>query len=200
MAILIFKLFNILSLDLKILNGLERLSDVFKSLLWEKAKLHGISPIQIQILLFVSTHPVEISNVSALAREFSVTKATISDAVRVLIKKELLSKDHSPADNRRYNLLLTYGGQEVVDGLSDYAAPIAATLEAADSYQKEAVYQLLYQLVDQLHQQGIIQVQRSCFNCRFYEGDKQDQHFCGYLKKALSSQQIRLDCSEFESR
>ena len=34
----------------KIIVGLERISEVFKVLLWEKAKLVGLSPIQIQIL------------------------------------------------------------------------------------------------------------------------------------------------------
>ena len=67
-----------MELESKILNGLERLSEVLKSLLWEKAKIHGISPIQIQILLFVSNHHLDICNVSYLAKEFNVTKATIS--------------------------------------------------------------------------------------------------------------------------
>ena len=36
----------------KIVAGLERISEAFKVLLWEKAKLLGLSPIQIQILIF----------------------------------------------------------------------------------------------------------------------------------------------------
>lgn len=35
----------------KIVAGLERISEAFKVLLWEKAKALGLSPIQIQILI-----------------------------------------------------------------------------------------------------------------------------------------------------
>ena len=78
----------------KIIVGLERVSEAFKSLLWEKAKLHGLSPIQIQILLFIQTHRRELCSVSHLAQEFEVTKPTVSDAVRVLDKKGLVEKDY----------------------------------------------------------------------------------------------------------
>ena len=90
--ILIFSSIYKLNLEVKVLNGFERLSEALKSLLWEKAKVHGISPIQIQLLVFISNHKIEICNVSYMAKEFNVTKATISDAVRVLIKKEYLEK------------------------------------------------------------------------------------------------------------
>ena len=79
-----------MNLESKILNGLERLSEALKALLWEKAKTLGISPIQIQILLFVSNHQTDICNVSYLAKEFNLTKATISDSVNVLLKKKYL--------------------------------------------------------------------------------------------------------------
>jgi len=47
-----------------------------------------VSPIQIQILLFCASHKQENLKVSFLANEFDLTKATISDSVKVLIKKE----------------------------------------------------------------------------------------------------------------
>ena len=92
-----------MELQSKIITGLERLGEVFRVLLWQKAKVYGISPIQIQILLFVANHQTSLANVSYLAKEFNVTKPTISDAVRVLLKKDFLAKDLSPADSRRYN-------------------------------------------------------------------------------------------------
>ena len=51
----------------KIVAGLERVSEVFKILLWEKAKLVGLSPIQIQILIFIAFHKQNLCNVSHLA-------------------------------------------------------------------------------------------------------------------------------------
>ena len=40
----------------KIVVALERISEAFRVLLWEESTKHGLSPIQVQILLFVKTH------------------------------------------------------------------------------------------------------------------------------------------------
>ncbi len=189
-----------MKLESKIINGLERLSEVFKSLLGEKAKKYGISPTQIQIILFVSNHNADICNVSSLAKEFNVTKATISDAVRVLMKKELLEKDFSPSDNRRYNLLVTKQGRELVDDLSAYSMPITNSLDHLDKPQLVGLYETISKLIFQLNEKGIIQVQRSCFNCKYYKGDKENQHFCRLLDEKLKNHHIRLDCPEFQGK
>ena len=187
-----------MNLEAKILNGLERLSEALKALLWEKAKIYGISPIQIQILLFVANHKIEICNVSYMAKEFNVTKATISDAVRVLLKKEYLEKDFSPVDNRRYNLSLTHLGTELVSNLSAYATPFEEELSSFKKEELSTVYDTLTKLIFQLNQRDIIQDQRTCFNCKHYSGDKKNSHYCNLLKSELKKQEIRLDCNEFE--
>ncbi len=189
-----------MKLESKILNGLERLSEVLKSLLWEKAKKHGISPIQIQIILFVSNHHLDICNVSSLAKEFNVTKATISDAVRVLLKKQFLEKDFSPSDNRRYNLLITEGGRKIVYDLSEYSLPLTNSLANFNNQDLVSLYEAISKLIFQLNHIGIIQVQRTCFNCQHYQGDKKSQHFCSLLNEKLKSRDIRLDCKEFEKK
>ena len=105
----------------KIVAGLERISEVFKSLLWEKAKSNGLSPIQIQILIFINFHKQKLCNVSHLAKEFNVTKPTISDAIKVLDKKGLITKDFSSADNRSYLIDLSSNGKKMVSETQDFA-------------------------------------------------------------------------------
>lgn len=182
------------------MNGLERISETLKALLWEQAKVHGISPIQIQIILFVANHKTEICNVSYLAKEFNVTKATISDAVRVLVQKGYLIKDQSPTDNRRYNLVVSKSGSELVDTLSTYALPFSEELSLMERQDLHDMFETISKLIYQLNQRGIIQVQRTCFNCRFYQGDKKSKHYCGLLEQSLKPQDIRIDCGEFEDR
>ena len=88
----------------KIVVGLERISEVFKVLLWEKAKKVGLSPIQIQLLLFIAFHKQELCNVSHLAKEFNITKPTVSDAIKILAQKEMILKDFSSTDSRSYTI------------------------------------------------------------------------------------------------
>ncbi|MGH1339599.1 MAG: MarR family winged helix-turn-helix transcriptional regulator [Aureispira sp.] len=189
-----------MQLESKILNGLERLSEVLKALLWEKAKIHGISPIQIQILLFVSNHSVDLCNVSYLAKEFSITKATVSDAVKVLLKKQFLEKDFSPTDKRRYNLLITKEGEVLVGDLAAYSLPLFDAFAEFSQEEKIHLFETLSKLIFQLHQKGIIEVQRTCYNCQNYQGNKIDQHFCILLDQPLQNVNLRLDCPEFEEK
>lgn len=189
-----------MQLEIKLLQGFERLAEVLKSLLWEKAKKYGISPIQIQILIFVSKHKSDICNVSYLAREFSITKATVSDAVRVLLKKGLVEKDFSPIDNRRYNLLLTPLGEQLEKDLSEYNLSIKEELSQIEEPELQALYNTLTKLVIQLNERNIIQVQRTCFNCQYYKGNRNEKHFCKFIERDLQQHELRLDCGDFEER
>lgn len=184
-------------LESKIVNGLERISEALKALLWEKAKTYGISPIQIQILIFVSKHHLDFCNVSYLAKEFNVTKATISDAVKVLLKKEYLVKDLSPTDKRRYNLLINSAGLKLVDELSPYANIIESELSSFSKNEQIQIFDTISKLIYQLNKKGIIQVQRTCFNCSYYNGDKLNNHYCNLMKSTLQAEEIQLDCKEF---
>lgn len=183
--------------DLKIVAGLERLSQVYRSLLWEKAKVIGLSPIQIQILIFIRYHDPSLSTVSALAQEFSVTKPTISDAIRVLLEKDLLVKRPNPTDARSFLVHLTVKGKRITDNMEQYADPIAGLIAEMDPNEKTALWKYISGLISQLNSAGIIAVQRTCFHCRYF-GEHDDRPFCNLLGKPLAVQDIRIDCPEFE--
>lgn len=183
----------------KISFGLGRVADVYKTLLWQQAKLQGISPIQIQILLYIDGHAVDKCNVSHLAKNFQVTKPTISDAIRVLLNKELLIKDHSPTDSRRYNLLLTTKGLALIKEISQYDQSVLKILKESSTEELSSLYASLTHLIDQMNRQGIIEIQQNCYSCRFYKGNRSDQHYCNLMQKKLKQTELRLDCPEHEA-
>tara|TARA_R110000772_G_scaffold33973_1_gene82681 strand:- start:1390 stop:2001 length:612 start_codon:yes stop_codon:yes gene_type:complete len=183
----------------KIIAGLERISEAFKVLLWDKAKLLGLSPIQIQILIFIAYHKTEFCNVSHLAKEFNITKPTISDAIRVLDKKGLITKEYSSSDSRSYSIGLSQAGTETIGQISDFANPLKMQLNAVGSSELEALFGTLSKLIYQLNTSGILSVQRTCYGCKFYS-KKSDQDYCNLLNKKLLNKDIRLDCPEFEVR
>ena len=183
----------------QIIYGLERISEVYKTLLWEKAKVHGISPIQIQLLLFIANHKSELCNITQLSKEFDLTKPTVSDAVKVLHHKKLLDKDFSSSDSRSYLLFLTNVGQDLIKEIGGYADPLENILTDLGPQQLESLYGTLTDLIFKLNQKGIIQVQRTCMGCRFHQKNKQTD-YCNYLEKELFTQDIRLDCPEFDKK
>lgn len=184
-------------LSSKIVTGLERISEVFKILLWEKAKLVGLSPIQIQILLFISYHDKNLCNVSHLAKEFNVTKPTISDAIRVLDKKELIVKDYSPTDSRSYLIVLSESGKEIIAETYDFSDPLKIQIEGFEETKLEGLFDTLCELIFKLNQANLLSVQRTCYGCRFYQKNE-DADFCNLLQKELAKKDIRLDCPEYE--
>lgn len=183
----------------KIVAGLERISEAFKVLLWEKAKTLGLSPIQIQILIFVAHHKLDLCNVSHLAKEFNVTKPTISDAVRVLLKKNLIEKVISSSDNRSYSIKLSTDGQNMVQATENFASPIQNQLRPIKKETLEQTFNTLSQLIHKLNKIGVLSVQRTCFSCKFFKREN-NQPYCNLLEKALLDNDIRLDCPEFQEK
>lgn len=186
------------SLSGKIVVGLQRISEAFKVLLWEKAKEFGLSPIQIQILIFVAYHKEAYRNVSYLAKEFNVTKPTISDAIKVLEKKGMIVKDHSSSDSRSYSIFLSDQGKDIVSKTETFVYPIQKELGGISDQKQKDLFSVLSSLIYQLNQKGVLTVQRTCFACKFYKQNG-GQDYCSLLEKELLHSDIRLDCAEFES-
>ncbi|KAA3622357.1 MAG: MarR family transcriptional regulator [Flavobacterium sp.] len=183
----------------KIVAGMERISEVFKILLWEKAKQVGLSPIQIQILIFLAFHKRELCNVSHLAKEFNVTKPTISDAVRILDKKGFILKDFSSADSRSYTIILSDSGIELVSKTYDFSDPLKVQVDGFSATELQSLYHTISQLIYKLNRSGILTVQRTCFGCTFYEKNN-EIHYCNFLEKELLNEDIRIDCPEYVAK
>jgi len=187
------------SLTSKIVVGLERISEVFKVLLWEHAKVIGLSPIQIQILIFIAYHKSELCNVSHLAKEFNITKPTVSDAIRILDKKKYIIKDNSLSDSRSYSILLSDLGRKTVAETENFASPIETQLEKLEKSDLESVFKTLSHLIYQLNDNGMLTVQRTCFGCKFYDKSG-NKSYCNLMEKELLTSDIRLDCNEYEEK
>ena len=181
----------------KIVVGLERISEAFRVLLWEHAKVIGLSPIQIQLLIFVAYHDGQFCNVSHLAKEFNLTKPTISDAIKTLLKKGLIKKVDSPTDKRAYSITLTEAGKSMVSDTEHFANPIKKNSLSASEQEQMLIY--LSKLIYGLNRAEILTVQRTCYGCRFYE-KKTSTHYCNLMKMDLADKDIRLDCPEFEKK
>ncbi len=183
----------------KIVIGLERISEVFRALLWEHAKTIGLSPIQIQILIFLAYHKQNLCTVSHLAKEFNVTKPTISDAVKVLEKKDLIFKNKTATDSRSYYISLTPKGEKNVSETENFANPIKKELQNFNKDEQESLLKTITTLIYKLNRSGIISVQRTCYACKFYEKGK-NSDYCNLIQTDLTSTDIRLDCPEFEEK
>lgn len=185
------------NIDSRIVVALERISEAYRVLLWKESKENSLSPIQIQILIFIQFHSLEKCKVGYLADEFNMTKATISDSVRILLEKELVTKETDPNDTRSYTLSLTAEGEKTVKKASSFASSIEQPIEKLTPEQKTVMLNGLLTLIYDLNKSGIITIQRMCFTCSFYKS-KNGSHYCNLMDTKLAESDIRLDCPEHE--
>lgn len=181
----------------KIVVALERISEAFRVLLWNESKENSLSPIQIQILIFIYFHSAEKCKIGYLADEFNMTKATISDSVKILLAKNLVNKETDPEDTRSYSLSLTSEGEKTAKKASSFATAIEQPIEKLSEEQKNIMLSGLLKLIYDLNQSGVITIQRMCFTCSNYQVDK-GVHYCRLLKSKLSENALRIDCPEHE--
>jgi len=181
----------------KIVVALERISEAFRVLLWKEGKENALTPLQLQLLIFLKFHSHEKCKVNYLAKEFNVTKATISETVRLLSKKELIYKETDPIDTRSYSIYLTDTGNAIAAKASSFAGALEKPIHSFSQNQKEIVFQSLLELIEKLNKAEIITVPRMCRSCRFYESGASND-YCQLLKKKLFKPDLRVDCPEHE--
>ena len=184
-------------IESRIVVALERISEAFRVLLWNESKENSLSPIQIQILIFIYFHSTEKCKVGYLADEFNMTKATISDSVKVLLSKELVTKETDPIDTRSFSFFFTNKGKKTAKKASLFASSIEQPIEKLTSEQKTIMLNGLLKLIYDLNKSGIITIQRMCFTCSNYQLEK-GVHYCKLLKSQLAENELRIDCQEHE--
>ena len=185
-------------LDAKIVAGLERIYEAFRVLLSEEARQQNLSPIQIQLLIFIQNHLSQQNTLSYLTKEFSLTKATLSQSVKTLKEKGLLTKETNPSDSRSQYLRLTNAGEAVVEKSQYFTQLLEQPVQQLDTNSQQKFWEGLKDILMSLQHGGAINLQRMCFSCNWYQAIP-GGHYCKLLKIELEEQDIRIDCPEHSS-
>ncbi|AFH50893.1 Transcriptional regulator [Ignavibacterium album JCM 16511] len=187
--------------DAKLVLALERISHIFRVLLWEQTKQYNLSPIQTQILIHVYHQPEAERNITALAQRLNITKATVSDAVKSLVQKKLLKKLSDKEDARFFYLVLTPKGNELVKKIENWGEQFKRNFKDIPIGKKSALYETLLQILINFEEEGIINRNRICFTCRHFQKQKKNRkeiYFCQLLNLPLKTNELRVDCPEHE--
>lgn len=188
---------HITNVDYKIVAALEKISEVFRVLLWAEAKEHKLSPIQMQLLIFIKYHNNDKQRrIASMAREFNLTKATISDSIKVLEQKGLIKRTDDAFDSRSFNFSLTDQGMKLTGMIENFTLPLDGAIATLSTQQKDQFLVLVLDLIYRLNQNGIISTQRMCYNCFYYNGDRQQDHNCNLMQKPLAIDELRIECPE----
>lgn len=190
------------SIDRTIVMAFERVSQVFRTLLWESGKRKKLSPIQIQFLLYISAHHRKFSSVSELARTFHLTPATVSDAIKSLEQKGIVQKIISRRDGRKFPISLTREGFSIARQLSDCYKPVIDLVHDFPMERRETVMIFLLRLLESFQAHHLLDEIKTCLSCTYFQGEldsiqPQTQPFCLLRNVSLPVGELRLNCPNF---
>lgn len=186
------------SVESKIIASLERISQAFRVLLWQESTEYSLSPIQVQVLIFLLNHSEEKRKVSYLADEFNMTKATISDTIKSLEQKKLIKKKTDSQDTRSFVINLTAKGENIAKKTSLFAQQLLTPLEKLHDEDKQNLLLSLIEIIRHLNETEIITIQRMCFTCTYYKNlEDEKKHFCKLLNQQLKITDLRVDCPDY---
>ncbi len=191
-------------MDASIASLLERLARVCRVLLWDAAKETGVSPIQIQILLYLSTHPAKTCTVGVLSREYSLTVPTVSDAVSSLVRKGLVAKRSHRTDARVVPLQTTGAGRSVVRRVSRWADVLTRQISAFSPGVKESAMVFLMDLIKALQHSGVNLIVYMCITCHNFRRNvhpgSEEPHHCMLTSMPLAVPHLQVDCPHHSLR
>jgi len=185
-------------IDSKIVFALERIFNAFRALLWERVKETNLSPIQLQFLLYLKKYPEKMRNVSNISAEFKLTKATVSDSLNVLERKNLILKEKSKKDKRFSIVKLTKEGEKIAESLNIMNEPIKKILRNFPEKEKERIFLFFVRLIESMRKDGIIKIARVCISCSHFKEIVSKRggkfYYCELTKKKFPEREIKIDC------
>lgn len=181
----------------KIAAALARLGQAFRVLTQQKAQHNGLSPIGVQLVLRLAD-PRDLGRPGALAREFDVSPASLSDSLSALERKGLVDRRRRDDDRRGFSLHLTAAGRRLAARLRTLPAPVESAVAALPAEQQLELMLSLYELIADLQRKGVITVARMCISCRHFrpEAHGPRAHHCELLDLPLPVPSLRIDCPE----
>lgn len=174
---------------------LERIGEVALALRRGKGMAQELSALQLRVLGFVADRGVEPAGVALLADALQVSRPTASDSVRLLVERGFLLRKPDPHDARSHALHLTAAGRKAAAS----GSPLLGALAGLPKEAKAPTLIALMRVLEALVNAGDVRVQRMCFTCKHYRGDKSGKHRCLLMKLDMAVADLRTDCPEHEA-
>ncbi|MFQ6071040.1 MAG: MarR family winged helix-turn-helix transcriptional regulator [Candidatus Aminicenantales bacterium] len=193
------------STDEKIIFLFVKISQLMNVFLWDAAKNKNLSPLQLKILLHLKESSEGFRKVSLMASEFSLTRATVSDAVRALIEKGFVRKKKDKEDGRSFILGLTESGKRLLErDLLSWNSTLKEEIGEFSAEDKEKVFLFLAELLMKFQEEGIIENLRMCFSCQYFTRnafpESEKPHLCRLTGRKLADFEMNVRCESNEQR
>jgi DNA-binding MarR family transcriptional regulator len=189
-------------LDSRVVEALERLSLALGVLCRRAAREHGLSPLQVRLLLLLRHDGDTRRRLRDMARSCGAENARVRSALADLEARGLVERPQSERDVRTVRLILPPAGRALAAALSAWARPVRTAVARTRAATKEELLPVLVDWVAWLHRSRVLTVARVCPTCRYFardvHSDSASPHRCQLFEAALADATLRVDCPEHE--
>jgi DNA-binding MarR family transcriptional regulator len=184
----------------RIATGLHKIGLAMKHQTFQQASEEGLSATQGQIVAALATHGALTG--SELSERLGVSLPTISESVRSLVEKQLITKAPDPRHPRASLLHLTKRGSEVGGRARSWPEFMAAAVGDLHAEEQRAFYAGVVRMIRALQDQGLVPLSGMCMTCTHFRPYvhrvPSSPHHCAFVDAPLATDQVRLDCPEHE--
>jgi DNA-binding MarR family transcriptional regulator len=187
------------SLEARLAVALLRLHQGLQAAQGTAARAAGLGPLGLQILADLGRGRTPTA--AWLATRYGITAPTVSDALRALEARGLVTRRLSPRDARAAILRLTPAGRRRSAGVRDFGRTLTDLVRRVPEDGRGRLLENLSVILRGLEAAGHVGTDRMCVTCRFFRRDRHDgprPHHCALLDIALAREDLRLECPDHE--
>jgi len=147
---------SILDLSQQLIFALEKLTRLFKALYNAQGQRFNLSPVQIQILIYLVQSSENDRTLTALSLEFHTTKASLSESINNLLNKKLISKRRVKNDNRSQIIQLSAKGKKLAIKAGLALKLFESPIQSLSKAEKQRVLKGLIKIVPRIERKLIL--------------------------------------------
>ncbi|MCB1661869.1 MAG: winged helix-turn-helix transcriptional regulator [Pseudomonadales bacterium] len=181
----------------QIYDYVERLSELLRVDARQKGAEHGLLPVQLEVLHYLSICNQYSDTPMAVTEYLGQTKGTVSQTLKVLENKALLVKVSDEKDKRTTHLSLSPKGRRLVNEIIPTPKFVRAC-EALPEATQETIIISLNQLLSSILSANGMKTFGVCHSCRHNRKTKDKDFYCDLVKQPLSVDEVQLICREHE--
>ncbi len=182
----------------QIYDYVERLGELLRVDSRQAVADHGLQPVQLEVLHYLALCNRYSDTPMAVTEYLGQTKGTVSQTLKILENKGLLTKKSDENDGRISHLKLSAKGKRLLDQTIPTAMFVNACETLSNKKQQE-ITASLKQLLTALLQGNDMKTFGVCGSCRYNSQTEDGGYYCDLVQQPLSFEDIELICREHVS-
>lgn len=176
---------------------IERLALILRAELRALASVHDLKLVQLEALRYLAEANRFSDTPAAVADGLGLTRGTVSQTLRTLEKKGLVSKLPDEEDGRVVHCRLTDVGRSLVE----QSWPSGLLSTAVGTWERERLAEAFRQtdgLLRAVQEANGMRTFGVCHTCRHFETEGDKSFRCDFFEAPLTPQEMMLRCREHE--